>query len=172
MTLYQHLLDRGYDPTVSRAVVDEANNTATFYLYSPTGKLTGYQQYRPDRPKTREGKGMKPSELRYFTHVVPGELAFYGSESLDFDLRRVYLCEGVFDAVKLHALGLPCLAVLGNNPKPLRAFLNALGRHVVGVLDNDDAGRALSKFCDEVFVCQKHDPGDMTLDELKEFLKL
>lgn len=171
-TLRQHLLARCVDFDLHDVQIDEEGNVATFLLFAHgTGKFTGYQQYRPGAPKTREGKGMDPKDLRYFTHTVPGELAFFGTESLDRP-GPVYLVEGIFDAVKLHALGLACIAVLGNNPVPLAAMFKAFGRKVIGVLDNDEAGRKLGKFCDEVFVCPEHDPGDMALIELKRLLKL
>lgn len=168
-TLYKHLVSRGCNPLHYNVVLDEENNTATFFLYSATGKLTGYHAYKPGAPKTRDGKGFNPKDLRYYTHAVDGELCFFGAETLKH-AGPLYLVEGVFDAVKLHSLGLPCLAVLGNNPKPLRAFLKALNRPVVGVLDNDEAGRKLAAFCDKVYVCETKDPGEMTLGELENFL--
>jgi hypothetical protein len=179
--LERHLLSRGCDPKRYACHLDNEEFVATFMLYAPgTGKLVGYQQYRPFAPKTSDAaaKGLARQSLRYFTHDVEGELALFGTETLSMYDGPVYLVEGIFDAVKLHALGLACLAVLGNGavPKrgvkgsPLQNQLRAMNRRVVGVLDNDKAGEALAELCDEVFVCTAKDPGDMTLEELKEFL--
>lgn len=181
--LERHLLNRSCDPSLYAVHLDHDAMVATFMLFAPaTGKLVGYQQYRPGAPKTSDAaaKGMERELLRYFTHDVEGELALFGTETLSMYDGPVYLVEGIFDAVKLHALGLACLAVLGNGavPKsgrkgsPLQNQLRAMNRRVVGVLDNDKAGEALAELCDEVFVCTAKDPGDMTLEELKEFLCL
>lgn len=175
MNLREHMLSRGWNPSLHRNVhLDESAPCATFMLFAPTssGKLTGFQTYKPGKPKTKDGKGMNPRDLKYFTYVVDGELAMFGAESLAFDTERVYLVEGVFDAMKMHAAGLPCLAVLGNDPKPLRAYLRALAREVVGVLDNDTAGLKLARSCDRFVVCPEgKDPGDMTVEELTTFLR-
>lgn len=179
-TLHQHLLSRGCDPLNYHVQVDEEARVATFFLYTLTGQLAGYQTYRPEGVKnTSEGRklGFKPQELKYFTYVSRDEkkmqftVAVFGLENFDWKKRTVYVVEGLFDAVKLHSLGLNAVAVLCNNPKPLRAFFKALGMRVVGVLDNDAAGLELAKVCDEYHLCPPgRDPGDMTPCELKELL--
>jgi len=175
MNLKEHMLSRGWNPNLHRNVhLDEDAQCATLMLFAPTlsnPKLTGFQTYKPGRPKTREGKGLNPRDLKYFTHVVDGELAMFGVESLAFHPGYVLLVEGVFDAMKLHALGHPCLAVLGNDPKRLRAFLSATAREVTGVLDNDAAGMKLGRSCHKFYVCPEGcDPGDMSEAELEKFL--
>lgn len=174
MNLKEHMLSRGWNPSLHQNVhLDEDAGLATLMLFAPTrtGKLTGFQTYRPGAPKTRDGKGMHPRDLRYFTYTVDGEMPVFGGESLGFASDYVVLVEGVFDAMKLHSLGHPCLAVLGNNPKQLRSFFNALSRKVVGVLDDDEPGKKLANFCDVYKVCPEgKDPGDMTLEELRDFM--
>lgn len=181
--LAEHLLSRGLNPSLYPNVhLDNDAKVVTLMLFAPAcGKIVGVQTYRPGAPKTSDdlAKTMSRRMLRYFTETTGDELALWGVETLDRP-GPVYLVEGVFDAVKLHSLGLACLAVLGNGavPKrgifgsPLQNQLRAMNRRVVGVLDNDQAGLALAELCNEVFVCQAKDPGDMTLAELKEFLKL
>lgn len=181
-SLREHLLSRGMDPNLYHVHLDETANVATLMLYTLTGALVGYQTYRPDGIKnTSEGRklGIKPKELKYFTYVTRDEkkqqfsIAVFGMEMFDWRKDSVYVVEGVFDAVKLHSLELNAIAVLCNDPKPLRSFFNALGMRVIGVLDGDAAGNELAKVCDETFVCPAgKDPGDMTLDELREMLKL
>lgn len=178
--LERHLLERGCDPSRYACSLDHEEFVVTFFLFAPgTYKWTGFQQYRPFAPKTNEAKArgvFNPRDLRYFTHTVDETAAVFGAETLSMYDGPVYLVEGIFDAVKLHSLGLPCLAALGNGAtrrgylSPLKHMLMAMGRKVVGVLDNDAAGLELGKLCDEVFVCTTKDPGEMTLDELKEFL--
>ncbi|AMQ65982.1 hypothetical protein AAY80_142 [Stenotrophomonas phage vB_SmaS-DLP_6] len=178
--LERHLLERGCDPSRYACSLDHEEFVVTFFLFAPgTGKWTGYQQYRPFAPKTNEAKKFgvkKPRDLRYFTHTCDDSVAVFGAETLSMYDGPVYLVEGIFDAVKLHSLGLPCLAALGNGAarrgqfSPLAHLLAVTGRKVIGVLDNDAAGLELGKLCHEVFVCTTKDPGEMTLDELKEFL--
>lgn len=175
MNLREHMLSRGWNPNLHRNVhLDEDAQCATLMLFAPTlrnPKLTGFQTYKPGQPKTRDGKGMNPRDLKYFTHMVEGELAMFGVESLAFHHGYVLLVEGVFDAMKLHALGHPCLAVLGNDPKRLRPFLKATSREVVGVLDNDEAGLKLGRSCHQFYLCDEgRDPGDMTDLELRAML--
>jgi hypothetical protein len=173
-TLRQHMIRRGCNPSNYTCVVDEETRTATFVLFAPgTGKVTGYHTYKPEGPKTREGKGFNPKDLRYFTKHLGStdEILFFGAEKLDFGKKNLYLVEGIFDAVKFHTLGHNCLAVLCNNPVPLKSFLNASPFHVVGVLDADAAGKKLAKYCDEYILCEDgKDPGDLELLEITELL--
>ena len=181
-TLTEHLLSRGLDPNLYHVMVDEDDRVATFFLYTIAGFLAGYQTYRPEGVKnTSEGRklGLTPKELKYFTFVSrdvekhPHAVPVFGMERFDWSKDTLYVVEGLFDAVKLHSLGLNAIAVLCNNPKPLRAFFRAWGMRVVGVLDNDPGGLELAKVCDEYFLCPPgRDPGDMTTDELKELLQL
>lgn len=180
--LEEHLLARGMNPSEYRVCLDEETQTATFLLFTLTGSLAGYQSYKPHSVKnTSEGRksGFKPQDLKYFTYVSRDETktqfsaAVFGMEKFDWRKPKLYVVEGVFDAVKLHNLGLNAVAVLCNNPKHLRPFFKALSMRVVGVLDNDPGGMALAKVCDEHFLCPEgRDPGDMTTDELKELLQL
>ena len=175
-TMREHLLSRSLNPSLYRVLVDEEAHRATFLLYSLTGCLAGYQTYNPTAPKnTADGRkqGFKPEDLKYFTHSRKDVAAVFGLEMFEWQRDTLYVVEGVFDAVKLHLLGLNAVAVLGNDPKQLRGFLAAFPHRKVGVLDNDPGGRELGKSCDEFFLCPPgRDPGDMTTDELKELLRL
>lgn len=174
--LHNHLLSRGCDPSRYHVVLDEENQTATFILFTLSGKLAGYQQYKPFAPK-KKTKDLKPSDLKYFTWVtkndnVSQDVVVFGTECFDWRKKEVYLVEGIFDAVKLHSLGLNCLAVLCCDPKPLRPFFKSLGMRVIGVLDNDPAGMLLRNTCDSYVVCdQGKDPGDMSLEEISNLLE-
>lgn len=171
LSVKEHLKARGLLPMhENQVVIDEENRTATFMLFSETGKYLGYQAYKPEGKKTSEGKGFNPKDLRYFTHAVPGEMPMFGAESLSFQHGVLFVVEGVFDAVKFHALGIPCLAVLGNDPVRLRSYLRATGRCVFGFCDNDKAGLRLASSCNFLYVSPGTDAGDMTSEELAAHL--
>lgn len=140
--------------------IDEEAGLATFFLFSLTGAFVGYQQYRPNGPKTSEGKGLPREELRYFTHITrdsekrPNAMPVFGMSQYDWRKPDLYIVEGIFDAIALHNLGLNALAVLGNNPAAASAFFAAFGQHrIIGVLDGDKASDALAKHCHMVVKC-------------------
>lgn len=67
---------------------------------------------------------------------------------------RVYICEGVFDAMMLEQNGFKATAILGvNNFKPERAELYS-GLDVVLCLDNDEGGRQGTQAIASVFLTQ------------------
>ena len=77
----------------------------------------------------------------------------------------------LFDACKLHNLGLPAVAVLANDPKSLRPWLGSLARVTVAVCDDDAAGAKLGRLCDRSVTTQGgKDLGDMTQDQVREFV--
>lgn len=65
MNVASHLRERGVDLARYKSIVI-AEDRATFLLYTATGKLAGYQTYKPGAPKTTEkgAKGLEPRELR------------------------------------------------------------------------------------------------------------
>lgn len=185
-TLHEHLLSRGCDPAKYHCHVDEETRTATFLLFTLTGKLAGYQTYKPEGPKTRDGKGMEPKDLKYFTHVTKSETGLndsvmvFGAERLDLTKRTLYLCEGLFDAVALHNLGLNAVAALGNvgaakhgRPVALHSLLKGLNMHVVAVEDGDEAGSNLGRHAHESVKCPEGcDPSSMDREALRRLLNL
>ncbi|MEQ6344483.1 MULTISPECIES: toprim domain-containing protein [Vibrio] len=144
-----------------------------FRLWSLTGRLVGYQQYRPFAPKHTAPDHRK--QARYFTYVskehMATSLAAFGVEQLDLKQRVLFLAEGVFDVVPLHRLGVNALAVLGNNPKHLKEWLNTLPFHVVALCDGDEAGQTLARFAHQtVSLPSGKDPGDMSDEWFKSML--
>lgn len=180
-TLRDHLLARGCDPDAYHCHVDEVKRVATFMLYTLSGKLIGFQAYRPEAPKDREGKGFHPRDLKYFTYVTrsaPGlidSVSLFGFERFDVNDRIVYLVEGIFDAVAIHNLGLNALAALGNVGKgrlvPLRAQLAALGMTTIAVEDGDASGSELGRHTHHRIHCPPgEDPASMPPDQLRQLL--
>lgn len=158
MQLKQHLLSRHCDLELHRPVLDETEGVATFYLWSVTGKLVGYQQYRPSASKEKHNH---PKEGKYFTYRKQPTLGVFGVESLYLNDDVVFLTEGVFDACRLTNRGFPALAALSNDPsREFWNWLSFLNRKVVAVCDNDAAGRKLAKFGHYVEFTQDKDLGD------------
>jgi hypothetical protein len=183
MSLRQHLIDRGLDPGLYNVFVDEAGGQATLWLYNLSGQIVGYQQYNPSGTKSIRNDEKHRDSLKYFTYVGDEgdgalragkkKLAVWGLETVSMESRVIFLAEGVFDAVKLHNVGLPAIAVLANDPLPLRPFLFALGKSVIAVCDDDDAGKRLGSLAHVALrvPAPYHDLGEMPQDEVLPWLK-
>ncbi len=181
MNIRKHLADRCLDPLKYRAVLDEDRDIATFMLWDLSGRLVGYQQYNPAGTKSIRNDENHRDQLKYFTYVgdegVPGDgkkkLAAWGFESFTLNERIMFVAEGIFDAVKIHNAGYPALAVITNDPKHLRAMFKALGRTVIAICDDDDAGRRLASCAHLSFKVPTpyHDLGDMDQESVNSWLE-
>lgn len=175
MNVKEHLLNRSVNLELysKSLVVSEEEQTATFLLWNLSGQLVGFQQYRPEKPKM--SKELNPRELRYFTYVSKAEnngqqLVAFGLELLNYNDKNLFVVEGVFDAVKLHNLGLNALAVLSCDPKPLKSWLWSMGFNVVPVCEGDKAGKKLKKLSNngDFFELEDNvDLGDMNPSDVK-----
>lgn len=181
MTLHEHLVSRGLDPTSHHVWLDEERFIASFPLWNLSGQLCGFQQYNPNGSKLCRNEEKHRWVLKYFTFVGDEgnksnphkkKLAVWGLETVSPGDRVVFVTEGIFDAVKLQNMGLPALAVLANDPQTLRPWLHALGKRVVAVCDRDDAGRKLGSVADIVLVVPEpfHDLGDMSQQAVEAFV--
>lgn len=165
-TVREHLVDRHIDLELHRPIIDEEERVATFYLWNLSGKLCGYQQYRPGGEKNSNN----PKEGKYFTFRKQPTLAVWGVESLHLTPNVVFVTEGLFDAARLTERGASALAVLSNNPTAdLNNWLTCLNRRVVVVCDNDTAGKQLATFGQDVVFTEEKDLGDST-DDFVTFL--
>ncbi|MDB5777546.1 MAG: hypothetical protein JWP38_3679 [Herbaspirillum sp.] len=169
--MQQHLADRGLDVRrYSSVYVDQ--DRATFALWNLSGQMVGYQVYRPDMPKNGDGH---PRDQRYYTFVSrygakTPQLAVWGIETLRPGA-PVFLVEGVFDACKLHNLGLAAVATLGSDPQHLCSWLKCLPCRKVALVEGDSAGKKLAKYGDEaMFLPLGKDAGDMNEQELAVIL--
>jgi len=166
-TVLEHLKDRHVDLSLHRPVIDEAERVAVFYLYNLSGKIVGYQQYRPDADKV---KNNHPTEGRYFIYRNKETLGVWGVESLYLTPHVLFVTEGIFDAARLTQRGFSAVAALSNNPtKDFRNWLSFLNRKVVAVCDNDAAGKRLAKFGDVAVFTEDKDLGDAD-DEYVDWL--
>lgn len=178
--LHDHLQSRHCNTEWYSCTIDPEEGVATFLLWNLSGQLVGYQQYRPDADKSVDNH---PRLGRYYTRLgcedesakvkrAKHRMGVFGLESYH-NPGPLYVVEGVFDAVRLHNVGLATIAVLQNDPKKLKGWLRSLGRDTVAVCDGDAAGRKLAKMCDQVFfVAEGRDLGDLSEQELEEFVCL
>jgi hypothetical protein len=96
------------------------------------------------------------------------KIGVWGLHTLSIFDGILFVCEGVFDAVKVHNAGYPAIAVLCNDPKQLKPQIKALGRTTVGLLDDDQAGEKLRNLVDFNFTAPQpfKDLGEMPQSEV------
>jgi len=169
MNLEQHLTSRHFSPDKSgRAWIDNDENIITFPLWNMSGQLVGYQHYRPLADKLRHNH---PKEGRYFTHISKGQLAVFGLESLIDRRKPLYLCEGIFDACRLHYNGLQAIGVLTSNPQHLREWLKLIGFNIIPCVQGDVASKQLMQYSSHgynIFLPEGEDVGSISDEQFKE----
>lgn len=161
----EHLEERGVQ--FDRYNINCNRWTASFKLYTPTGKWIGYQQYRPLADKTRKNN---PKFGRYYTHVTTGYLPIWGFETLDYTPSVVFACEGIFKAVRFHRFNVSAVALLGNDSKQYMNQMHLLNRKVIAICDPDDAGKKLAKVGHVAPEMEKY-ADDMSDAEIEVLLK-
>lgn len=167
MNLIKHLLSRNYDPSrYVNQVLDVDNCVLTVYLTNLNGKFVGFQQYRP---LVKEKKVNNATDARYFTYSQRQTNACWGIETLDNRKKDLYLVEGIFKASALHMLGHNALALLTANPVPMKSWLHTLPYNLIGIGDNDKAGRYMQKIAGQGFQSEL-DVDEYTLEELQTLL--
>lgn len=174
--LLSHLKERHLNLELYSHYLCDEGKTVTFPLWNLSGQMVGFQQYTPFQPKN--DKSLKPRELRYYTLLTKTDnklqmLGAFGLDLLNPEQKYVFVCEGVFDACRLHNRGLNALALLACDPKPLKSWLWSMGYVVVPVCEGDDAGQKLQKLANSdlvVYLPENKDLGDLTEEEVdKEF---
>lgn len=144
---------------------------ATFSLFNLLGQMKGVLHYRPNASKTRKNDEYGRYHIYTAKEGDGHAMAVWGMESYNFRDDVLFLTEGLFDAVRLHNLGLPAVALLSNNPHHLRGFLQYTNRKLITVCDGDAAGDKLAKFGNENYRCPSGlDLGDMKEKEIKKML--
>lgn len=143
--------------------------SVTFPLWNLSGQMVGYQVYQPDKPKCHHGP---PRDQRYYTYVSrygggQPAAAVWGLETWR-PSKPLFLCEGVFDACRLHNAGISAIAVLGADPVHLKSWLGSLPNAKVAVVQGDAAGRKLAKYGDlSIRLPEGKDVGDLAKAEFK-----
>lgn len=178
MTILKHLKLRSLDISLyPDAIVSEKEGTITFPLWNTCGQMVGFQQYRPNRPK--KSKILALSERRYDTKVTRHDgkhiaLTAFGIPLLDSSKRELFVVEGIFDAVKLHSLGLNCLALLSSDIGYLTSWLSSLGYIIIPICEGDEAGLkllTLSTTGEAIILPKGKDLGDIKKRKIKKMLK-
>ena len=142
------------------------DDTLTVILWNLSGSPVGYQSYSPLLPK----RAKNPKEAKYFTYVTEGALAVFGLESLQLGDSFVFVCEGIFDAARLHSWGIPAIAVLGSNPLHLVSWLNTLPQTTISAVQGDQAGLMLSLLTDKaVFLPAGEDVSSLSSADFQKF---
>ena len=170
----QHLKERHLDLTRSRVLVDDSTDQAFFLCFNLLGQLIGVQKYNPFGVKDGTGDpatdrySPRFSEMHKYCHA-------WGFETFHYRDDVLFIAEGVFDAIRLHNLGLPAVATLTNAPsREFAAYLSLLGRRIIGICDNDEneAGLRLLRVCPEYFITPApfKDLGEMPNNLVAEFV--
>lgn len=163
-----HLLSRNYDSNLYvNQVIDEENKILTVYLNNLSGQFVGFQQYRST---VLDKKTNNAFEGRYFTHCQRGVTAVWGLETLDPNKKNLFIVEGIFKASSLHMLGFNALAVLTSNPRAMKSWLHTLNHRLIGIGDNDEAGKGMQKIAGEGFRSEL-DLDEYSQEELLALLK-
>lgn len=168
--LDEHLKSRRFDKSIYSAVWCDVD-CMTVGLWNLTGSLVGYQQYKYKNPKDRQ---KNPRDMKYFTFAgsegCSSRLSAFGVDLLNKNDPVLFLVEGIFDATPLHNKGRNALAVLGNDQKNLRNWIDSMNYYVVALCDSDPAGLRLGNYAHTVVrLPEGRDPADMSdewFDEL------
>lgn len=133
--MHAHLLNRGMNPNLYPFAGIE-RDVARFPMYDFSGRMTGFNQYRPNGEKKAPND---PQLGKYFSYVSDKQVSVFGLESFLFS-KQIYLVGGMFKAATLHRLGYTALRVSGVSPKALLPQLQLLRRPWYAIGDNDLEG--------------------------------
>jgi len=171
MNIADHLKERHMDISRYNGVyLDDDNCMVTFVLWNLSGEAVGYQRYNPLADKEKKND---PREGRYYTYLTGDKknkrMGMWGLESLSYRKDILVIVEGVFDAVRLHNLNIPCVALLSSSYKPYKNFLTSIGRKVYAV--EDDHGSSLGPY-EKIHIPEGYgDLGEMTNEDVESLLK-
>jgi hypothetical protein len=163
--MLSHLKERHLQPERYQFHYDE--EVACFYLFNLSGQIVGYQQYRPNATKERKNDS---KQGRYYTYIKD-RLGVWGLETFHYRNDILFITEGIFDAVRIHNYNLPAIAALACHPLHIAGWLNCIPRYIVGICDDDKAGRKLSSVCHtSIRVVGEHDLGDAAEETVRKIL--
>lgn len=181
MSIITHLKERHFHiEKYTTVTVSEELGKAFFMLYGFGGELVGYQCYTPHQPK--RANHLEDIERRYYTYLskehTEVKKTVFGLETIKPETKIIFIVEGVFDACRLHNLGLCALALLGCDIEHIKEQLFLLGIKLVPVCEGDEPGKKLEKLAtheEVIYLPEGLDLGDMTeesiLETFKKYLK-
>lgn len=153
MSFQLHLTTRGLVDTDVCAICTQTE-TVSFYLYNLSGQLTGYVRYNWLGNK----KLRRNDKAKYYSFGK----GVYGLHSIRPTTTKLYIVEGVWDAIALHRLGYAAIAVLTSNPIPIMGWVKTLPYRTIAILDGDAASNQLKKFVDTyILLPDGTDPNEM-----------
>lgn len=164
-TLLEHLHGRHMNTDLHLPIICEKEYCATFYLYNLSRSLIGYQQYRPYADKKPFNH---PKNSRYYTYRKQPVVSVWGLESFYINNNNniIFICEGIFDAVRFTKRGYSAIATLCNSPpKDYRNWLDCIPRRKVAICDSDKPGIELKNLSNNYEIVEKYnDIGEASED--------
>ena len=172
MTIEEHLASR----RMRSSSVILGDDCCYFLLWTLSGKMVGVQKYNPTGSKLYRGSLSRedPTKplLKYVTYVSPGEIGVWGLETMKHTDTMVFITEGIFDAAMIHNAGFSAIALIGNDPKPMKQWLKMLPQHKIVITDNDKAGKLLAKYGDVSYVYEgAKDLNDGEEEDVTRFIR-
>lgn len=142
---YQYIFDRGFTrQTVEEFKIgrDLENRTVTVPVFWEDNVLAGIIGRYID--------SNRPKNARYKIYDFPkGEIVF-PLNKIPKGIDTLVLVEGVFDALWLFQMGIPAVAILGNQMTVAQAnIIKKICNRVVDMFDNDEGGRIARNFARE-----------------------
>jgi hypothetical protein len=160
----RHLQERHLDISLYNGI-QVFNDVVIFPLWNLSGMWCGYQQYRPYADKKAKND---PRKGRYYTSVHGDKsqrpLSVWGLESYHLRDDVLVITEGIFDACRLHNIGIPSVALLTSSYKHSKNWLTSTGRKIYKV--EDDHGSKLGPYTKLNLPNDKNDLGDCTNEEV------
>ena len=169
-TIREHLEGRYVDFERVRPLIDEEDRVACFLLYNFSGQIVGKMQYRPDQGKDRKNDEKYGKYYQYYTEGVM--LPVWGLEYWHLS-DTLFICEGIFDAIRFINRGYSAIAVFTTNPKPLRRWLQIItqNRKTVAICDAGKGGKLLAKYGKYSMIMEDDDPGSATEEEITDIIE-
>lgn len=171
MNIRDHLIERHVDLALHQPVLDNENCAATFLCWNFSGRLTGYQCYKPNGDKKIFND---PNLGRYYTYRNKSypTVTVWGMESYYISDGPIFITEGIFDAARLTGRKQTAFATLCNAPpKDYKNWLQMLGRPIIAICDNDKAGMELSHYANHFEVVPEGDLGDAPDDYVSHLIE-
>lgn len=168
INIKEHVLSRHMNLSVHKCWFDYSNCIATFPLWNLSGKLSGYQSYRPlmSKKQKNDPKG------KYYTYRLKDTVGIWGLESWNFS-NTLFITEGIFDACRITNNGYSAIALLSNNPsRSTKSWLYMIRsqRPTFAVCDNGPSGNKLKSIAHNSYTMSIGDLGDANESFVKKLI--
>jgi hypothetical protein len=150
-----HLRSRHLDLDLHNPIIDQDEKVSTLFLYTLSGNIIGYQQYRPGASKVPYNH---PKLSRYYTYRKQQIVSMWGVESLYISEGPIFVCEGVFGASRFTNRRVSALAALCNDPpKDYKNWLDCIPRKKVVICDKGPPGEKLARLSPNYEIITDHE---------------